>query len=415
MNDKKVNELLDGVKYEVLENGFKIISYQSDVFKKTYINYCTNYGSLDYSFNINGNDVIFNKGIAHFLEHIMFNMPYGDAFEKFSNNQAEANAYTSYNKTSYLFSGSQNILENLSTLLDMVNTFYLPKEKLEKERGIILEEIGMYDKQPFWKLYMDTFKNSLKSSKYKDDILGFKDDIKTMTYDMLKDTYDNFYTPDNQFIVIVGPNIGECVDLVKDYMKDKKANTNDIKRIVNLEDENQKDSDNEINLDFNQSYISLAYKKIINSNLVNSKNKIAMSLILEYLFSDLNIDYVNLVENRELDYTFEYDYVLYSNYFLLMFFAENKEVSDFQKAISKIKFLDLNNKDTIKNKSLGKLFKKFNDEKNLCEFIVNIQNQNMSVKQYYNNLININFNEVLEILKKEEKVKISTKIVNKML
>ncbi len=414
MNDKKVKELLDGVSYEVLDNGFKIISYESQVFEKTYINYCTNYGSLDFSYNCNGNDVIHNKGIAHFLEHIMFNMPYGDAFEKFSNSQASANAYTSYNKTSYLFEASENVIENLSTLLEMVNTFYLPKEKLEKERGIILEEIGMYDKQPFWKLYMDTFKNSLKDSKYKDDILGFKEDIKTMSYDMLEDAYNNFYTPNNQFIVLIGPDLKESVSLVKSFMEPKLANKNIIKKIVKKENLSE-DSENEINLDFNQSYISLAYKKIIEEDFVNNKNKLAMSMVLDYLYSDLNVDYVNAIENRDLDYTFDYDYVLYSNYFLLMFFMENKDSKQIEDAISKIKFSNIEDENIIKNKYLGKLFKKFNNQKDLCEFIVNIENQNISIKQYYDMLIELKLDDSVKILKKNEKEKISTKIVNKML
>ncbi len=414
MNDKKVKELLSGVSYEVLDNGFKIISYESQVFEKTYINYCTNYGSLDYSYNCNGNDIVHNKGIAHFLEHIMFNMPYGDAFEKFSNNQASANAYTSYNKTSYLFEASENVKENLYTLLEMVNTFYLPEEKLEKERGIILEEIGMYDKQPFWKLYMDTFKNSLKDSKYKDDILGFKKDIETMSYDMLKDAYDNFYTPNNQFIVLIGPDLKESINLVKSFMQKKEDNKNEIKKIIKKECL-RKDSENEINLDFNQSYVSLVYKKIVEEDFVNNKNKLAMSMVLDYLYSDLNIEYVNAIENRDLDYTFDYDYVLYSNYFLLMFFMENKNEKEIEAAINKIKFLNIDDEDIIKNKYLGKLFKKFNNHKDMCEFIVNIENQNMSINQYYDMLIELKLDDVIEILKKNEKEKISTKIVNKML
>ncbi len=414
MNDKKVKELLSGVSYEVLDNGFKIISYESQVFEKTYINYCTNYGSLDYSYNCNGNDIVHNKGIAHFLEHIMFNMPYGDAFEKFSNNQASANAYTSYNKTSYLFEASENVKENLYTLLEMVNTFYLPEEKLEKERGIILEEIGMYDKQPFWKLYMDTFKNSLKDSKYKDDILGFKKDIETMSYDMLKDAYDNFYTPNNQFIVLIGPDLKESINLVKSFMQKKEDNKNEIKKIIKKECL-RKDSENEINLDFNQSYVSLVYKKIVEEDFVNNKNKLAMSMVLDYLYSDLNIEYVNAIENRDLDYTFDYDYVLYSNYFLLMFFMENKNEKEIEDAINKIKFLNIDDEDIIKNKYLGKLFKKFNNHKDMCEFIVNIENQNMSINQYYDMLTKLELDDVIEILKKNEKEKISTKIVNKML
>ncbi len=414
MNKEIVNKLLDNVKYEVLDNGFKVISCESKAFEKTYINYCTNYGSLDYSYINNGKKVIHNKGIAHFLEHIMFNMPYGDAFEKFSNNQANANAYTSYNKTAYLFESSENVLDNLKTLLEMVTTFCLPKEKLEKERGIILEEIGMYDKQPFWKLYMDTFKNSLTESKYKDDILGFKEDIKTMTYDMLKEAYDDFYATNNQFIVIVGPDIKEAVEYTKDFMKLKQPNKNKIEKIVEKEVLNG-DSNNEINLDLNQSYISLVEKKIIDSSLINNKNKLAMSLVLDYLYSDLNIDYVNAIEKRYLDYTFEYDYVLYSNYFLIMFFMENKNVEEFNEAINKIKTIKIEDEEVIKNKYIGKLFKKFNNHKEMCEFIVNIENQNMSINQYYDMLIGLKFDDVIEILKNDKKDKISTKIVNKML
>lgn len=415
MNKKAINEVLDNVNYETLDNGFKIISYESEVFNKTYVNYCTRYGALDYSFKKNGLECNYNKGIAHFLEHIMFNMPYGDAFENFSKNQANANAYTSYDKTSYLFSASENVLENLKNLLDMVNTFYLPKEKLEKEKGIIIEEIGMYDKQAFWKLYMDTFKNSLKSSKYKDDILGYKNDINTMTYDMLKDTYDNFYTPDNQFIVIVGKDIKESIKFIKNYMGQKEANENKVEKIIEKEDLKGFKEDNLIELDFSQKYTSLVFKYLIEEE-VKPENKIALTLLLDYVYSRLNKDFDQVILNKELDYTFDFDHLLHSNYGLLMFFVENKEKEEVLKALDKI---DINIEQwqvkTILNQAIGKLFKRFNDEKALCEFLINIEIDKISIKEYYSILENLEFDKIIEKIKNDKNIKISTKIDNKML
>ncbi len=98
-----------------------------------------------------------------------------------------------------------------------------------------------------------------------------------------------------------------------------------------------------------------------------------------------------------------------------MFFMENKNVEEFNEAINKIKTIKIEDEEVIKNKYIGKLFKKFNNHKEMCEFIVNIENQNMSINQYYDMLIGLKFDDVIKILKNDKKDKISTKIVNKML
>ncbi len=417
MDKLNIKKYLDDVKYIVLDNGFNIISYENEEFSSHYINYATKYGSLDFTYKKNNKIIKHRPGIAHFLEHVMFNMPYGDAFEKFSSQLASANAYTSFQKTSYIFESSKNVEQNLTTLLEMVNTFSLDKQKVKKEKGIILEELSMYNKNPDWQIYSNSIKNSVNNSKYKDDILGSKKDIKKMTYNMLKEAYEDFYTPNNQYITIVGPNNEGLIKIVKDYMNDKKNLLNTIEKINKEEDQKntKKDKINIINMDVSQEYIGLSLKGIKN-DIQQLKTKIEIEILLELIYSDFNTEFIKQKEKQNIDYTFEYDILVHNNFYLLLFFIQNKNIYEFEKDILNLMKTSVLNEniEVLKNKKIGQLIKRFNEEKMLCELLNNLENYNYKIEDYFNILINLNEHSLKKYIT-DEKTQIKTKIYNKML
>ncbi|MBQ9920239.1 MAG: insulinase family protein, partial [Clostridia bacterium] len=147
----------DLLKKEYFENehpsGLKILLYPMKGFSSNYAIFGTKYGSIDNSYlNEKGERVDLPEGIAHFLEHKLFESEDGDAFTKYAKTGAYSNAYTSFDRTCYLFSCSNRFYDNLKILLDFVRSPYFTAETVSKEQGIIGQEIRMYDDMPNWRV-----------------------------------------------------------------------------------------------------------------------------------------------------------------------------------------------------------------------------------------------------------------------
>src|SRR5699024_2040163 len=143
---------------QTLPNGLPVILLPKPEMSKTYALFSTDYGSIDQSFvPLGQNDkVTVPDGIAHFLEHKLFEKEDRDVFADFSKLGASPNAYTSFTNTAYLFSATSQVAKNVEILLDFVQDPYFSDESVEKEKGIIAQEINMYDDQPDWRSFMGT-------------------------------------------------------------------------------------------------------------------------------------------------------------------------------------------------------------------------------------------------------------------
>ena len=162
-------------------------------------------------------------GIAHFLEHKMFEKEDGDVFQQFSKQGASANAFTSFTRTAYLFSSTSNVEKNLKTLIDMVQEPYFTERTVEKEKGIIGQEITMYDDNPDWRLYFGVIENMYHHHPVKIDIAGTIESISHITAELLYECYNTFYHPSNMLLFIIGPvNPEEIMDLIRKLNQDAK-------------------------------------------------------------------------------------------------------------------------------------------------------------------------------------------------
>lgn len=188
-----------------LSTGLEIYLLSKPTFKSNYAVFGTRYGSVDNRFARDGGpftDV--PAGIAHFLEHKLFESEDGDAFSRFSATGASANAYTSFDRTCYLFNCSARFDENLDILLDFVRHPYFTPETVQKEQGIIGQEIRMYEDSPDWVLYISLLKCLYKEHPVRIDITGTADSIAEITDKLLYSCYDTFYNPNNMFICAAG-------------------------------------------------------------------------------------------------------------------------------------------------------------------------------------------------------------------
>lgn len=212
---------------ETLDNGLDVILIPYSDKKNYYMTYATRYGSEDTNFTPAGSDkeIKVPDGIAHFLEHKMFEQEDGvDPFSYFSESGTGCNAFTSFDSTRYICYGTKNFRDNLKFLLSYVNSPYYTDENVEKEKGIIAEELNMYSDMPDWQLEAKLRENIYHVHPRRVEIGGTVEEIMKITKEDLYTCYNNFYSPDNMFVLIVGNfDKNEAMNIIKDSFKDIKS------------------------------------------------------------------------------------------------------------------------------------------------------------------------------------------------
>lgn len=201
------NKLINERVYEKkLSNGLKIFYMPKQGYTKQYAIFATNYGSNDLKFKSNSSNTMYDtpKGVAHFLEHKMFEEPNGNSFDRFANRGANVNAYTNFNTTAYYFTSTDKFYENLTDLINFVQSPYFTEENVEKEKGIIGQEIKMYDDNPDWKVYFNLLKAMYNNHTVKNEIAGTIESINKITKEDLYNCYNTFYNPSNMAVFIAG-------------------------------------------------------------------------------------------------------------------------------------------------------------------------------------------------------------------
>ena len=222
MKKIKLNHTGEEITYEKLENGLEVFLYNKNDFTNNYVTFSTKFGSI-YNEFVPLDEFKMKKvphGVAHFLEHKVFVQKDGlQPEEFFSKSGALCNAYTTFKNTTYLFSGPNNLKENVLYLLDYVQEPYFTDENVESEKGII----HMCDDNPTDVLYEYIRKNSFYHNPFKDSIIGTIDDINKITKDVLYTCYNTFYHPQNMFLVVTG-NFDEedLLESIKKNQSDKK-------------------------------------------------------------------------------------------------------------------------------------------------------------------------------------------------
>lgn len=189
-----------------LANGLQVYLIPKQEVTKSYAVFMTNYGSIHRSFiPLGGTDEItVPDGIAHFLEHKLFEKEDRDVFSDFLKSGASPNAYTSFTKTAYLFSTTTSVQENVNILLDFVQDPYFSDASVEKEKGIIAQEIKMYGDQADWQAFMGTIRNMFAEHPVHNDIAGTVESIQKVTKEDLYTCYETFYHPENMTLCVIG-------------------------------------------------------------------------------------------------------------------------------------------------------------------------------------------------------------------
>ena len=207
MKKIELKNIGEEVFYEKLENGLDVYLYNKDRCTNNYVTFTTKFGSIHNEFVPIGENNMLKvpNGVAHFLEHKVFVQEVDPQPEDFfAKSGAVCNAYTTFKNTTYLFSGPNNLKENIAFLLDYVQKPYFTEENVESEKGIIAQEINMCDDNPTDVLYEYIRKNSFHNNSFKESIIGTIDDVNKITPDVLFKCYNTFYHPKNMFLVVTG-------------------------------------------------------------------------------------------------------------------------------------------------------------------------------------------------------------------
>lgn len=221
IKNDRVNEKYFKVKHET---GLTVYVFPKEGYKSTYAIYGTNFGSVNTHFISDGVEITSPDGIAHYLEHKLFESEDGDAFTKYAKTGANANAYTSFEKTCYLFSCSTRLEENLRILLNFVQQPYFTEETVAKEQGIIGQEIRMYDDSPDWRVMFNLLEGMYHNHPVKVDIAGTVESIAEITPEKLYECYDAFYSPENMALCVAGNvDVDMVVKLVDELVKNGKG------------------------------------------------------------------------------------------------------------------------------------------------------------------------------------------------
>lgn len=350
-NDKVKEKLY----IEKLENGLTVMILPRKNVRKKYIICGPNFGSIDNKFIIPGNDkeTVLPDGVAHFLEHKMFEQRTGiNSLDTLTAIGVNANAYTTNDHTAYLYEATDNFYEALDEYMDYIQNPYYTDENVEKEKGIISQEINMYEDYPEWQVYLNAVKCMYKDLPIRIDIAGTVESISGITKEMLYDSYNNFYTPSNMVMVICGdfePN--QILEEIKKRITIKE-NKELPKRIYPVEQEEINEKEKVVKMELSNPLFAIGFKDKVEGEMV--KKHIAIEVILNTLFGKSSKLYKELTDDNTLLGTLDLEYEYSKEYAFILITGQSREPrkvydrinEEIQKAIEN----GLNDKDFERNK-----------------------------------------------------------------
>lgn len=400
-----------GEKIHVCEyaNGLKAYVIPKPGYTKKYAGYATHYGSIDSEFIAPGETekTIVPDGIAHFLEHKLFEQEDGNALEKFSIMGSSANAYTSFNHTTYLFSCTDNFEDSFNLLINYVQEPYFTDENVEKEKGIIQQEIRMYEDNPDARVFYNFLGALYHNHPVKKDIAGSVESVSQINKEMLYKCYNTFYHPSNMIVCVVGDV--EPTWVFETIWKNQKVKEYkpEIKRIYPDEPLSIKTQYVEQNLDVALPLFILGFKenpRVIGEEVV--LHNVGIRILLEMLFGKGSDIYKQLYEDGLITTNFDVEYTYNKGYSYSIIGGESKSPQEVKnrviQTIERLKTngLDRENFERVKKMKMGSFLRQFNSvEKIAYEFISNYF-VGINFFDFIDGYRTISFEQITEVFKK---------------
>ena len=408
---------------EKLENGLTIMIVPKKGIQKKYVIWGTNYGSNDSKFIVPGESKITEvpKGVAHFLEHKMFEQESGiNSLDTLTALGVEANAYTTNDHTAYLFECTENFYPALDELMDYVQHPYFTDENVEKEKGIIGQEIMMYDDYPEWKVYLNTLEAIYHEHPVKLDITGTIETISHIDKEILYKCYNTFYNPANMAMVICGDF--EPEKLLEEIKKRliKKDGNGEIKRIYPDEEESIVKPSIEQKMDVSEPLFTIGIKDKVAEEKEKVKKHLAIEILLNIIIGKSSKLYQDLYNRGIMFVAPGVDYEFSRDYAHVLITGQSKEPEkvymEFKNAVKELKQNEIKTEEfeRIKKMLYGAFIKEYDEPGDiarmfLADFFKGINSfeylEEITVinKQYVEQILKEVFNEdkmVLSVIKK---------------
>ncbi|SFM31204.1 Predicted Zn-dependent peptidase [Gracilibacillus orientalis] len=379
MKHKHYQQIEENIYADTLSNGLRVFILPKQEMAKTFAIFTTDYGSIDQSFvPLNEQDLqTVPDGIAHFLEHKLFEKEDRDVFQDFSKLGASANAFTSFTKTAYLFSATSKIKESLQTLVDFVQNPYFSEQSVEKEKGIIAQEIRMYDDQPDWRAFFGTIKSLYHHHPVQIDIAGTVESIHNITKDDLYTCYRTFYHPNNMALFIAG-NVDpeETMAFIKNN-QDQKDFEAPAPITRKFPDEPKEVAEKEVTITMPVSVpkalVGIKESVIPKDPKEFMEKEWLMDIVLDHLFSKSGVAYERLYEAGLIDQSFSSESHLERNFGFSIIGGNTKDPEKLAQAIKQellnlqTTSMDQQGFERIKRKKIGQILRAMNS----LEFIAN--------------------------------------------
>ncbi len=393
---EKINyqTLQETLYYEQMKNGLEVYLLPKNGFSKTYGLFSTRFGSIDTTFVPIGEKEIVKvpDGIAHFLEHKMFEMPNGDVSEQFATLGAQTNAFTSSSRTAYLFSTASHEMECIELLLDFVQDIYLTDDNVEKEKGIINQEIRMYDDDPDWRCYFGSIQNLYQRHPVKIDIAGTVETVSAMNKEILEKCYHTFYHPGNMMLFVVG-NIEPFQTMEKIRQNQNAKHFEKVQKIQRQIIDEPKEIDKKaetLNMDvvMPKVIVSMKVNDILTVPQDKLKRELSMNLLLDLLFSKSSPLFEKWTRLGYINDSFSANYTQERDYAFLQIGGDTyrPEVlrDQIYKLIDEIHSYHINISDfeRIKKKNIGSIIDIFNSPESIA---------NMFIRYYFEGIILFDF------------------------
>ncbi len=389
-------------------SGLKAFVVPKKGYSKKHATYSTHYGSINNEFQVPGEKEITRvpDGIAHFLEHKLFEQETGSVMEKFSKLGSSPNAYTGFSQTVYLFSCTDKFEDNFKLLVDFVQNPFITEESVEKEKGIIGQEIMMYQDNPGWRVFFNLLKAFYSNNPVRTDIAGTVESISKINRETLYKCYNTFYHPSNMVILVVGDVDPQRVfEQVDAGIKPSKPQT-EIKRIFPSEPARVSTNYAEQKLAVSMPQFQMGFKDadFSSKGMESLKREVAVRLILEMLMGRSSEFYNSLYVEGLINTSFDFDYTIEENYAFSLFGGESSDPAAVRDRITaqignmRKKGLDKADYERIRRAMFGRFMKQLNSIERISHTFISVYFKGVNIFDYLEVYDKITIEYVNEIL-----------------
>ena len=404
---------------EKLENVLTVMIIPKTGIQKKYVIWGTNYGSNDNKFIVPGevNETEVPNGVAHFLEHKLFEQENGtNSLDTLTALGVNANAYTTNDHTAYLFECTDNFYEALDELMDYVQHPYFTDENVEKEKGIIGQEIMMYDDYPDWQVYLNAMKAMYHENPIKIDITGTIETISHIDKEILYKCYKTFYNPSNMALVVAGDfKPEEILQEIKNRLVENE-NQGEIKRIYTEEDESIVQEKIEKNFEVSRPLFTIGIKDNPKDQEEIVKKHIAIEILMNLILGRSSDLYKKLYDEGIISGQPSLDYEFGQTYAHVLITGQStvpeKVYKEFMVKVKQLKEQGINQQDFERIKKLiyGGYVKEYNDIQDISRMFLADYFKGINSFDYLEEIEGINIKYLSQILIdifKEEKMILS--------